>query len=70
MIPLKIVATNLENGEDVIYEDGDLIPALVQSCSIPGIFSPTFSGDKIISDGGVSMPVPVSILNRNVILPW
>ena len=64
MIPLKIVATNLENGEDVIYDDGDLIPALVQSCSIPGIFSPTFSGDKIISDGGVSMPVPVSILKQ------
>ena len=63
-IPLKIVATNLENGEDVIYEDGDLIEALVQSCSIPGIFSPTIIGDKIISDGGVGMPVPISILKE------
>ena len=63
-IPLKIVATNLENGEDIIYEDGDLIEALVQSCSIPGIFSPTIIGDKIISDGGVGMPVPISILKE------
>ena len=63
-IPLKIVATNLENGEDVVYEDGDLIEALVQSCSIPGIFSPTIIGDKIISDGGVGMPVPISILKE------
>ena len=63
-IPLKIVATNLENGEDIIYDDGDLISALVQSCSIPGIFSPTILGDKIISDGGVGMPIPVSILKE------
>ena len=63
-IPLKIVATNLENGEDVIYEDGDLIEALVQSCSIPGIFPPTIIGDKVISDGGVGMPVPISILKE------
>ena len=61
-IPLKIVATNLNNGEDVVYEKGDLIGALVQSCSIPGIFSPIIENNKIISDGGVSMPIPITVI--------
>jgi len=63
-IPLKIVATDLENGEDIIYENGDLVDALIQSCSIPGIISPTFMKNKIIVDGGAGMPIPITILKE------
>ena len=55
-IPLKVVATDLNTGEDVVYEKGDLIGPLVQSCSIPGIFSPIIEKNKVMSDGGVGMP--------------
>ncbi|MFL3006835.1 MAG: patatin-like phospholipase family protein [Candidatus Neomarinimicrobiota bacterium] len=61
-IPLKVVATNLNNGEDVVYERGDLIGPLVQSCSIPGIFSPIIKRSKVISDGGVGMPIPITVI--------
>jgi len=61
-IPLKVVATNLNNGEDVVYERGDLIGPLVQSCSIPGIFSPIIERNKVISDGGVGMPIPITVI--------
>ena len=61
-IPLKVVATNLNNGEDVVYERGDLIGPLVQSCSIPGIFSPITERNKVISDGGVGMPIPITVI--------
>ena len=61
-IPLKVVATNLNNGEDVVYERGDLIGPLVQSCSIPGIFSPIIERSKVISDGGVGMPIPITVI--------
>ena len=61
-IPLKVVATNLNNGEDVVYERGDLIGPLVQSCSIPGIFSPIIEKNKVISDGGVGMPIPITVI--------
>ena len=61
-IPLKVVATNLNNGEDMVYDRGDLIGPLVQSCSIPGIFSPVIEKNKVLSDGGVGMPVPISVI--------
>jgi len=63
-IPLKVVATNLNTGEDVVYEKGDLVGPLVQSCSIPGIFSPTIKKNKAISDGGVGMPVPITVIKN------
>ena len=61
-IPLKVVATDLNTGEDVVYEKGDLIGPLVQSCSIPGIFSPIIERNKVISDGGVGMPIPITVI--------
>ena len=61
-IPLKVVATNLNDGQDVVYHEGDLIGPLIQSCSIPGIFPPYIEDDKVLSDGGVSMPIPISVI--------
>ena len=61
-IPLKVVATNLNDGQDVVYHEGDLIGPLIQSCSIPGIFPPFIQKDKVLSDGGVSMPIPISVI--------
>jgi len=58
-IPLKVVATNIENGEDIIYKDGQLVDALVQSSAIPGIFNPEILDNKTIVDGGVGMPIPI-----------
>jgi len=63
-IPLKVVVTDLENGKDIVYESGDIIDALVQSCSIPGVIAPTYIGKKIITDGGVGMPIPIPILKK------
>ena len=61
-IPLKIISTDIESGEDVISEKGNLIDALLKSCSIPGIMEPVVEGERIIVDGGVSMPIPISPL--------
>ena len=63
-IPLKIIVTDLSNGADIVYSSGNLLDILVQSCSIPGVISPTFTGEKIIVDGGVGMPIPVSVLKK------
>lgn len=58
-IPLKIVSTDIQRGEDVIIDKGDLIEALIKSCSIPGIMEPVKDRGRMIVDGGVSMPIPV-----------
>ncbi|MFL2982957.1 MAG: patatin-like phospholipase family protein [Candidatus Neomarinimicrobiota bacterium] len=61
-IPLKIVSTDIFSGNDIIDDSGDLIEALLQSCAIPGIMAPIEVGNKLIVDGGVSMPLPTPIL--------
>tara|TARA_B100000900_G_scaffold43321_1_gene32257 strand:- start:823 stop:1431 length:609 start_codon:yes stop_codon:yes gene_type:complete len=64
-IPLKIISTDIASGEDVISEKGNLIDALLKSCSIPGIMEPVVEGERVIVDGGVSMPIPISPLAEN-----
>ena len=58
-IPLKIISTDIASGKDVISEEGNLIDALIKSCSIPGIMEPVIEGKRVIVDGGVSMPIPI-----------
>ena len=58
-IPLKIISTDIESGEDVISEKGNLIDALLKSCSIPGVMEPIMDDGRVIVDGGVSMPIPI-----------
>ena len=64
-IPLKIISTDIESGDDVISEQGNLIDALLKSCSIPGIMEPIIENGRVIVDGGVSMPIPISPLVKN-----
>jgi len=63
-IPLKICATELNTGKNIIYDSGDLINAIVKSCSIPGIIEPTIQNKNIIVDGGVYLPIPVQVLEQ------
>lgn len=61
--PLKIIATDLDHGESVIFESGENIPAKVAaSCSIPVLFPPQFINGVNYVDGGVLKNFPVSPL--------
>ncbi|MFO7896707.1 MAG: patatin-like phospholipase family protein [Candidatus Cloacimonadales bacterium] len=61
-IPLKIVATNFWKRESIVFDSGDLIPAIRASISVPGIFSPVKIGDVVLTDGGATNPVPFDII--------
>ena len=63
-IPLKVLVTDIQSGEDVIHESGNLKEAIVQSSSIPGFFEPTHQGERILVDGGVTAPIPVYLLKK------
>tara|TARA_B100000424_G_scaffold271255_1_gene273211 strand:- start:3447 stop:4349 length:903 start_codon:yes stop_codon:yes gene_type:complete len=69
-IPLKVLVTDIQSGEDVIHESGNLKEAIVQSSSIPGFFEPTRQGERILVDGGVTAPIPIYHLKKltNVVL--
>jgi len=63
-IPLVICAADLAQCELIQYDSGDLIHALCNSASIPGVLEPEFTEDRIIADGGVMCPVPVAMLKN------
>ncbi|HUJ09894.1 MAG TPA: patatin-like phospholipase family protein [Verrucomicrobiae bacterium] len=62
IMPLKIVASNLHTMEEVVFEQGKLIDAIRASISIPGVFRPVGSNGQTLIDGGITNPVPVSVL--------
>ena len=59
-----MISTNLNSCEDRIDNSGDLIEAVVRSCSIPGFVEPSELNNDMIVDGGVSMPIPVPAIKK------
>jgi len=60
-IPLTVVATNLENGQEVHLKKGNLTDAVRASIGIPGIFYPARLDDKWLVDGGLINATPVDV---------
>lgn len=61
-IPFRAVATCIMSGEEVVFGTGDLIEAVRASISVPGIFTPVRSDGRVLVDGGLVNPVPVSVV--------
>lgn len=61
-IPLQIVAADFWRREQVIFESGDLAPAIQASIAIPGLFSPVQHRGRVLVDGGLVNPVPYDLL--------
>lgn len=57
-IPLAVVATDLSNGEPVVFTQGNLVDAIRASCAFPGLFEPVQIGTRCLADGGLVAPVP------------
>jgi NTE family protein len=63
-IPFYAVATNIQNGEEMIFGRGNPGKAVRASCSLPGIFNPVLIGDKYYVDGGVVNPLAADVARR------
>lgn len=61
-LPFRAVATDLNTGEEVVLDSGNLLQALRASISIPGVFSPVLLGRRLLVDGGLVNPVPVNVV--------
>jgi len=61
-IPMKIVATDYWNKDQVILEKGKLLPAIKASYSIPGLFMPVRLNKRLLIDGGMVNPLPYDII--------
>jgi NTE family protein len=60
--PLQVVASDFWNRQQVILNEGELIPAIRASMSLPGLFEPVKINRQVLIDGGAVNPVPFDIL--------
>jgi len=63
-IPFSCVATDIDTGEEVIINSGQVLDALRASISLPGIFSVVKRGERYVVDGGLTTPVPVEVARQ------
>ena len=55
------VATDLETGREVWLLEGSVLEAVRASVSLPGLFTPAQRDGRLLVDGGLVNPVPVSL---------
>jgi NTE family protein len=58
-IPLGIVATDLDSGQGILFQNGDPGVAVRASSAVPAVFQPVRIGSREYVDGGLVAPVPV-----------
>jgi NTE family protein len=62
--PLFVVAADIVNFREVIFNKGDLTKAVRASISIPGIFHPVENNGKTLVDGGILNNLPIDVLQK------
>lgn len=62
-IPVRIVATNLNTARQTIFSKGPLLPPVMASIAIPGIFPTKRIGDNHFVDGAFTNPTPIDVFS-------
>ncbi|AYZ65598.1 patatin-like phospholipase family protein [Burkholderia multivorans] len=62
--PLGIVATDLQNGQPILFQQGNTGLAVRASSSVPSVFEPVKIGSREYVDGGLVSPVPASYARK------
>ena len=62
-IPLSVVASDYWSSEEVVFERGELLPALRASSAFPGVFAPAEIDGRVLVDGGMVNNVPYDLLD-------
>src|SRR6478735_4852598 len=58
-MPLTVATTDIRKGVVHYFTKGELIPAIVASCSIPAFFHPVVHNGGLYVDGGLTDNLPV-----------
>ncbi len=61
-IPFFCIATNIETGEAVVFDKGNLAEAVLASGAFPSLFQPVKIDNNIYTDGGVTNNYPINKL--------
>ncbi|MGE5468559.1 MAG: patatin-like phospholipase RssA [Ignavibacteria bacterium] len=60
-VPFGCVATDLVSGREIWLREGSVAAAVRASCALPGLFTPVLHDGRLLVDGGLVDPVPVSL---------
>jgi len=60
-VPLRITATDYEEGRSEVFDSGSLVDAVMASTALPGIFPPYRIGDRWFLDGAISEQLPLKV---------
>lgn len=63
-IPFAAIACDIEQGKHIVIKEGSVASAIRASTAIPGVYIPYRYKGKLLVDGGVLEPVPVSSLRE------
>ena len=63
-ISYTAVATNLSDGNEIVFKEGSLLEAIRASISLPSIFQPLEKDDMLLIDGGIVNPLPLNRVER------
>jgi NTE family protein len=60
-LPFGCVATDLANGREIWLREGSVVAAVRASIAVPGLLAPVRRDGRLLVDGGLVNPVPVSL---------
>jgi len=63
-IPFFCTATDIETGQGLVFDKGNLPEVVVASGALPSVYSPVLYKGKLITDGGVTDNYPVEEIKR------
>ncbi|MGD2064646.1 MAG: patatin-like phospholipase family protein [Nitrospirota bacterium] len=61
-IPFQVVATDFWTRQAVVFQSGELLPAIQASMAVPGLFPPVEYRGQVLVDGGLVDPLPYELL--------
>jgi NTE family protein len=64
LIDLRIIATDLNTIQEIVFTEGSLVDAVRASIAIPGVITPVRNNGQLLIDGGITSPVPIGVLER------
>jgi len=62
--PLRVLATQLDTLERVVFSTGEIATAVEASIAIPGVVVPVTIDGETYVDGGIADPLPVDVLQE------
>lgn len=60
-LPVAVVATDINNGQEVVIKQGSIAAGIRASLSIPGIFVPVEKEGRLLVDGALANRVPATV---------